>query len=45
MDPDTNDANEQDFFVIYHENGEAEEGQQEKQGYYLTPVLGDYLNH
>ena len=44
-DPDTSDANGPDFFVIYDESGEAEEGQQEKQEYYLTPLLGDYLNH
>ena len=45
VDPDASDANEPDFFVIYDGIGEAEEGQQEKQEYYLTPLLGDYLNH
>ena len=45
VDPDTSDANEPDFFIIYDESGEAEEGQQEKQEYYVTPLLGDYLNH
>ena len=45
VDPDTSDANEPDFFVIYDESGEAEVGQQEKQEYYLTPLLGDYLNN
>ena len=45
VDPDTSDANEPDLFVIYDESGEAEEGQQERQKYYLTPLLGDYLNH
>ena len=44
-DPDTSDANGPDFFVIYDESGEAEEGQQERQEYYLTPLSGDYLNH
>ena len=29
---------------MYDENGEAEE-QQEKQEYYLKPLLGDYLDH
>ena len=42
VDPDTSDANEPDVFAIYNESGEAEEGQQEKQEYYLTPTLGDY---
>ena len=45
VDPDTSDANEPDFFVIYDESGEAKEGQQAKQEYYLTPLLGYYLNH
>ena len=30
VDPDTSDANEPDFFVIYDEIREAEEGQQRK---------------
>ena len=30
---------------MHDENGEAEEGQQEKQEYYLEPLLGDYLDH
>ena len=45
VDPDTSDTNEPDFFVIYDESGVTEEGQQEKQEYYLIPLLGDYLNH
>ena len=30
---------------MHDENGEAEEGQQEKQEYYLEPLLGDCLDH
>ena len=44
LDPDSDPENPK-FFVLYDENGEAEEGQQEKQEYYLEPLLGDYLDH
>ena len=44
LDPDSDPENP-NFFVMYDENGEAEEGQQEKQEYYLEPLLGDYLDH
>ena len=44
LDPDSDPENPK-FFVMYDENGEAEEGQQEKQEYYLEPLLGDYLDH
>ena len=44
LDPDSDPENP-NFFVMYDENGEAEEGQQEKQEYYLEPLLGDYLHH
>ena len=44
LDPDSDPENPK-FFVMYDENGEAEEGQLEKQEYYLEPLLGDYLDH
>ena len=46
VDPDLDsDPENPEVFVMYDENGEAEEGQQEKQEYYLEPLLGDYLHH
>ena len=46
VDPDLDsDPENPEVFVMYDENGEAEEGQQEKQEYYLEPLLGDYLDH
>ena len=44
LDPDSDPENPK-FFVLYDENGEAEEGQQEKQEHYLEPLLGDHLDH
>ena len=44
LNPDVNPKNPK-FFVMYDENKEAEEQQQEKQEYYLEPPLGDYLDH
>ena len=42
---DSEDAGDPCFFIMYDENGEAEEGQQEKQEYYLEPLLGNHLNN
>ena len=42
LDKDNEDAC---FFIMYDENGEAEEGQQEKQEYYLEPLFGNCLNN
>ena len=44
LNPDSDPENPK-FIVMYDENGEAEEGQQEKQEYYLGPLLGDSLDH
>ena len=44
LNPDSDPENPK-FIVMYDENGEAEEGQQEKQDYYLEPLLRDYLDH
>ena len=45
VDPNNRYIKKPDFFVIQDENGKAEEGQQMKQEFYVTPLLGDYLNH
>ena len=45
FDKDSEDAEGPCFFIMYDENGEAGEGQQEKQGYCLEPILGNYLNN
>ena len=42
---DSTDAENSCFFIMYDENEKAEEGQQEKQEYYLESLLGNYLNN
>ena len=38
VDPNNSETNEPAFFVIHHESKEAEENQQERQEYYLSPL-------
>lgn len=45
LDKDSTDAEDSCFLIMYDENEKAEEGQQEKQEYYLESLLGNYLNN